>query len=239
MQKLRTSLAYLNARRYGLSKSQAFACAMSWRQHSTTLYSQSVADQVFNASVVNTINFTDTTDSKVLYVSAHFSAYTLVTMVLARHYKKTIYIVVGTPPVEFENAIVESLAKVGAKAIIIRSDFSLLKNIRSAIDEGALVFSLFDVPWTRLEIPNRDLQEFSFGEGNIQAIDAIFSIAKRLKLRPTLVLCEPSDGTFNIVNYGERTQQECFEKLALAVKANPGHFERFCELHKYYVNGVV
>ncbi len=237
MEKLRTSLVYLNARRYGLSEAESHRCALNWVKHFPTLFSQDVADQVYRAARISTTNFPTTSRHGILYVTAHFSAYTLVTIALARHFNKPIYIVVGTPPVEFEQAIVNSVARAGATAIIIRSDFSLLKNIRRAIDAGALVVSLIDVPWTRLKIPERELASFDFGVGKIQAIKSIFQLADRLDLQTNLVLCEPVADGFNIVNYGELNQQECFERLNTAVRRNPDHFERFCELHNYFQGG--
>lgn len=237
MNKLRTSLVYLNAKRYGLAEAEARQCAARWGRHIDTLFDQAAADKVAQECGLRTVGFPDVPTPGTLYVTAHFSAYTLVSIALSRHYNRTIYIVVGTPPAEFEQTIVDSVTRAGARAVIIRSNFSMLKNIRNAIDEGSLVVSLIDVPWHRLIIPTRDYSRFDFGAGQIGASKSIFSMAERLGLKTCFVLCEPGDGQFRIVHYGEMSQARCFETLAEAVARHPDHFERFCELHAYYDGG--
>ena len=237
-QKLRPATVYFNARQYGLSKEDARQCSDTWARIFDTCFLQRVAGNFYNESNVTNINFPAEHQKGTLYVTAHFSAYTFVSIALARHYKKDIYIVVGTPSAQFESFLVDSLADAGVKAIIIRSNFSQLRNIRRAIDEGHLVLSLIDVPWHRTVIPNREHEYFDLGVGKIRASKSIFKIAERLNLVPTLVLCEPNGSDFNINYYGQLSQSECFEKLAKVVALNPGHFERFCELHVYYKGGV-
>ena len=172
-----------------------------------------------------------------LYVTAHFSAYTFVSIALSRLYQRDIHIVVGTPSAEFENYLLNSLADANVTATLIRSDFSQLRNIRKAVHAGAIVVSLIDVPWHRTIIPNREYEHFGFGAGKIMASRSIFKIAERLKLAPNFVLCQPNGERFDVVHYGQMTQRDCFLTLAKEVERNPGHFERFCELHAYYQDG--
>jgi hypothetical protein len=235
LQKLRPALVYLNARRYGMIKSEAHQCAITWQQIFNTCFSQSVADEVYSNSHVETVNFPRKLGQGVLYVTAHFSAYSIVSAALAKHFQKTIYVVVGKPPADFEVNLQKVASNLAVKLVVIRSDFSLLRNIRRAIDEGSLVLSLIDVPWHRISIPGRDYEYFDLGEGKIKASKAIFNLASRLSLTPHFVLCEPENEGFKIVNYGATSQGECFAKLSKAIELNPGHFERFCELHAYYV----
>lgn len=237
LQKFRPSAVYLNARRYGMCQAEAMACADTWKRIFNTCFTQRVAGQFYNLSSVNLINFPAEQPRGCLFVTAHYSAYTFVSIALARRYKKPVHIVVGTPPKDFEDYLVNSLADAGAKAKIIRSDFSQLRKIRRAIDEGELVVSLVDVPWHRTVIKHREYEYFKLGSGEIQASRSIFKIANRLDLLPTLVLCEPNADKFDIVFHGHLSQQACFDRLAGLIERHPGHFERFCEMHMYYRGG--
>lgn len=220
-----------------MSQTEALACAHTWKNIFNTCFTQRVAGKFYNLSSVKLIDFPAEQPKGCLFVTAHFSAYTFVSIALARHYKKQIHIVVGTPPKEFEDYLVNSLADAGVESKIIRSDFSQLRKIRRAIDKGELVVSLIDVPWHRTVIKNREYEYFKLGSGEIQASRSIFKIADRLDLLPTLVLCEPNADKFDIVFHGHLSQQACFDKLADIIEQHPGHFERFCEMHMYYRGG--
>lgn len=236
-QKLRPSTVYLNARRFGLSKEAARQCAGTWSNIFDTCFTQRVAGQFYNSSEVATIDFPTLMPAGQLFVTAHFSAYTFVSIALSKLYQRDIHIVVGKPSVEFESYLLNSLMDSNVTAKLIRSDFSQLRNIRRAVDSGAIVVSLIDVPWHRTVIPNREYEQFAFGAGKIMASRSIFKIAERLKLAPNFVLCQPNGKQFEVVNYGNMTQRDCFLTLAKEVERNPGHFERFCELHAYYKEG--
>lgn len=237
LQKLRPSAVYLNARRYGMCRPRALACADTWKHIFNTCFTQRVAGQFYKLSSVRLVGFPDAFPKGRLFVSAHFSAYTFVSIALALHYKKRIHIVVGTPPKAFEDYLVDSLAEAGVAATIIRSDFSQLRNIRRAVDAGEPVVSLIDVPWHRTVIRDRQYDYFKLGAGEIQASRSIFKIADRLDLMPTLVLCVPNGDAFDIVYHGHLSQQASFDILADLIERHPGHFERFCEMHMYYRGG--
>lgn len=237
-QKLRPSAVYLNARRFGLSKPAARQCANDWTRLFDTCFTQRVAGQFYNASEVVPVDFPATMPAGRLYVTAHFSAYTFVSIALAKLYQRQVHIVVGKPSAEFEHFLLSSLADAQVDATIIRSDFSQLRNIRKAIEAEAIIVSLIDVPWHRMLIRNREYERFEFGAGTILASKSIFKIADRMELVPTFVLCEPDGARFNLVHYGALTQRECFLTLAKKVEQYPGHFERFCELHAYYEGGL-
>lgn len=238
LQKVRPSAVYLNARNYGMDHEAARECADTWNRLFNTCFTQRVAGEFYNVSKVETVDFPADQPKGCLYVTAHFSAYTFVSIALARHYKKKIYLVVGKPPKDFEDYLVNSMAVAGVEAILIRSDFSQLRKIRRAIDAGELVLSLIDVPWHRTVIKNREYEYFVLGAGKIAASRSIYKIAERLDLTPALVLCEPEGDGFNVVYHGEMTQEACFEVLADLISKHPGHFERFCEMHMYYQGGV-
>lgn len=237
LQKLRPSAVYLNARRYGMNRERALDCADTWKNVFNTCFTQRVAGQFYKVSSVNLVDFPAEQPTGCLFVTAHFSAYTFVSIALARHYKKNLHIVVGTPPKEFEDYLVDSLAEASVVATIIRSDFSQLRKIRRAVDAGELVVSLIDVPWHRTVIKDRRYEYFKLGAGEIQASRSIFKIADRLDLSPTLVLCVPNGDAFDIVFHGHSSQQACFDILADLIECHPGHFERFCEMHMYYRGG--
>ncbi|RYF63277.1 MAG: hypothetical protein EOO39_28835, partial [Cytophagaceae bacterium] len=102
MQKLRPSAVYLNARRYGMDRTRALACAAIWKNVFNTCFTQRVAGQFYKRSSVNLVDFPAEQPTRSLFVTAHFSAYTFVSIALARRYKKNMHIVVGTPPKAFE-----------------------------------------------------------------------------------------------------------------------------------------
>jgi hypothetical protein len=210
---------------------------VEWQNLMPTCFTQAVAGELYNTTNVRAVNFPEVRTGRELYATAHFSAYTLVPIILGRHFNRPVYILVGKPPVEWENTLVSSLADAGVKGIIVRSDFSQLKKIKRALAEDAVVFSLIDVPWHRDNIPNREYLSFDLGAGKIVASHSIFKIANIMNLTPTFVLCEPQENGFDVVHYGALSQAECFDKLASAVNKTPEHFERFCELQQYYDGG--
>jgi hypothetical protein len=236
--KVRQAFVYLNARRYGLSGVEAKHCAVEWHKVMTRCFTQAVAGELYNTSNVRAVNFPKNRNGRELYTTAHFSAYTIVSIVLAHSYNRPVYILVGQPPIEWEQTLVSSLADAGVNGTVIKSNFSQLKRIKRAIEEDAIIISLIDVPWHRdNSVPNREYQSFNLGAGKILASHSIFKIANKLGLEPTFILCEPTSDGFDVVHHGNLSQQECFEKLAAAVDRAPEHFERFCELQQYYEGG--
>lgn len=236
--KARQAFVYLNARRYGLTKTDAAQCVVGWHNAMATCFTQAVAGEVYNQSKVSMIAFPHNRSGRELYMTAHFSAYTMVPIALARHYDRPLYVLVGQPPKEWEDTLISSMNDAQVNCTIVRSSFSQLKRIKHAIAEDAVILSLIDVPWHRNnEVVNRDYQKFDFGTGKILASRSIFKIAEIMDMIPSFVLCKPSQEGFDVVHYGNLTQQECFEKLANAVADVPSHFERFCEIHHYYEGG--
>ncbi len=237
VRKVRQAFVYLNARRFGLSVENAKACAIKWNKLLASCFTQSVVGELYNTSKVRTVGFPAERTGKELYATAHFSAYTIVSIALSKAYGRPVYVLVGQPPKDWEDTLILSLADAGVHGTIIRSDFSQLKRVKRAIAEDAIIISLIDVPWTRDNISNRSYQSFQFGSGEIIASYSIFKLANIVGLEPTFVLCEPSAEGFDVVHYGSLNQAECFEKLLAAVYRAPEHFERFCELQQYYIGG--
>jgi hypothetical protein len=237
IRKVRQAFVYLNARRFGLSIEKAKSCAIQWNKLLASCFTQSVVGELYNTSNVCNIGFPSERSGRELYATAHYSAYTIVSIALAKAYNRPVYVLVGQPPKDWEETLILSLSDAGVNGAVIRSDFSQLKRVKHAMAEDAIIISLIDVPWTRENISHRSYQSFSFGAGEIIASYSIFKLAKILKMEPTFILCEPSQDGFNVVHYGALSQSECFEKLLAAVYRAPEHFERFCELQQYYIGG--
>lgn len=234
MHKIRASLVYLNARRYGLPTAEAMQCAREWQGHMQSLFVQSKAAQVYSEANFSLDGFEEL-PKRTLYVTAHYSAYTAISINLGLRFRRPVNIVVGRPPKEFEETLVSELGKVGVEGKIITSGFSMLKKLKAARDNHEVMISLCDVPWHRLKLEHRDFEFYPFGNGEIRASKAIFDMASRVELDTRFVLCHPNgENSFVVRDHGPLSMPECFAALNRCVAEAPSHYERFCELNAYY-----
>jgi hypothetical protein len=239
MLKLRAALVFFNARRFGFDVEQALRCATEWERLFRTHFLQSAASRVYEGSSVRLEGFEGSTLGQSMFIGAHFSAYTICAIALGRHYRTPVNIVVGTPSRLFIDTLKRSMSESNVSSNVITSGFSMLRQIKQAKERAEPILTLFDVPWRRVKDQSRDFLQLPFGNGKIMASTAMFDLARRRGMRPEFILCEPEPDGFVIRNYGAVRQEECFEILQTAVKANPAHYERFCELHGYYVDGGI
>jgi hypothetical protein len=120
----------------------------------------------------------------------------------------------------------------GIDLVLVPGGISMLRGVRRAQAEGAILFVLIDVPWGLTH--EADLR-FPFMGGQIEAKSALFTLAERVGLQPHLLVADFDEATqcTQIIDHGCQDQARCFELLEQCVAAKPWLWERLFDIHKY------
>jgi hypothetical protein len=143
-----------------------------------------------------------------------------------------VYCLVGEIHPSYNDRMAAMARAAGIEIVLVPGGIAMLRGVRKARAEGALIFVLIDVPWGLTGEPDR---RFAFCGGEIEAKSALFTFAERAGLQPHLLVAdydEAERSTF-VRSHEVQSQAECFELLERYVAAKPWLWERLVDVHKF------
>jgi hypothetical protein len=168
-----------------------------------------------------------------LFMSFHYGLWY---MSLAAMAKATgchrVYCLVGEIHPSYNYRMAAMARAAGIEIVLVPGGIAMLRGVRKARAEGALIFVLVDVPWGLSGEPD---QRFPFFGGHIEAKSALFTFAERAGLQPHLLVAdydEAERSTF-VRSHPVQSQAECFELLQRYVAHKPWLWERLIDIHKF------
>lgn len=234
MDVLRHAFTLANCRRMGMDAQLAKRASSAWMTNFNELFRQDRANEFFALRQPDASAIPERIDGESIFLTAHYSGYTALLIAAGKRCNRGVSVVIGNHPQAFVDMLTKTCNAAEVNVTVIRSGMRMLRQIRQAVDEGRIVFGLFDVPWHRTDGAGREMTKYQLGSGSIVASDAMFELARRLGLRTDLVLCTRRQDQYLIRYEAGATQARCYEALAEEVSLNPGDYERLCEMHRYY-----
>jgi hypothetical protein len=143
-----------------------------------------------------------------------------------------VYCLVGEIHPSYNDRMAAMARAAGIEIVLVPGGIAMLRGVRKARAEGALIFVLVDVPWGLSGEPD---QRFPFFGGHIEAKSALFTFAERAGLQPHLLVAdydEAERSTF-VRSHPVQSQAECFELLQRYVAHKPWLWERLIDIHKF------
>lgn len=234
MDVLRHAFTLANCRRMGMDEELAKSTGSAWMGNFNELFRQDRANQFFADRRPDASAIPANPEGDCIFLTAHYSGYTALLIATSKRCQRDVSVVIGNHPQAFVDMLTKTCNAADVDVAVIRSGMRMLRQIRQAVEQGRIVFGLFDVPWHRTDGAGRELTKYPLGSGSIVASDAMFELSRRLGLRTDLVLCARRESEYVIRYEAGATQARCYEVLAEEVALNPGDYERLCEMHKYY-----
>jgi hypothetical protein len=211
---------------------RAYSTLRRWRRI------QNVTKQVLKARSTETVRWTadaglPTEPGDRLFMSFHYGLWymSLAAMAQATGCHK-VYCLVGEIHPSYNDRMAAMARAAGIEIVLVPGGIAMLRGVRKARAEGALIFVLVDVPWGMSGEPD---QRFPFCGGQIEAKSALFTFAERAGLHPHLLVAdydETERRTF-VRNHEVQSQAECFALLERYVAAKPWLWERLIDVHKF------
>jgi len=213
-------------------RSRAFSTLRRWRRM------QNVTKQVLKARNTDSVRWvgdaslpTQPTDR--LFMSFHYGLWYMSLAAMAKATQcNRVYCLVGEIHPSYNGRMAEMARAAGIEIVLVSGGLSMLRGVRQARAEGALIFVLVDVPWGMGGEPD---QHFPFLGGHIDARSALFTFAERAGLQPHLLVAdydEAERSTF-VRSHEVQSQAECFELLERYVADKPWLWDRLVDIHKY------
>jgi hypothetical protein len=143
-----------------------------------------------------------------------------------------VYCLVGEIHPSYNDRMAAMARAAGIEIVLVPGGIAMLRGVRKARAEGALIFVLVDVPWGLTGEPD---QRFPFFGGHIDAKSALFTFAERAGLQPHLLVAdydEAERSTF-VRSHAVKSQAECFALLERYVADKPWLWERLIDVHKF------
>lgn len=168
-----------------------------------------------------------------IFMSFHYGLWYMTLAALAEATGcRRVYCLVGQTHPEYTGRMATMARAAGIEITVVPGGIAMLRGVRQARAEGALIFVLVDVPWGLADEP--DLR-FSFLGGEIEAKSALFKFAERAGLAPHLVVADHDAATDTTIvrHHAIASQAECFELLERYVDEKPWLWERLTDMHKY------
>jgi hypothetical protein len=149
---------------------------------------------------------------------------------------RRVYCLVGQTDAAHTERMTAIARAAGIEVIIVTGGIAMLRGVRQARAEGALLFVLVDVPWGISGEPD---QRFPFLGGHIEAKSALFTFAQRAGLEPHLLVADYEEEmqTTRVVSHPLESQAHCFSLLERYVGAKPWLWERLYDIHQYVTLG--
>ncbi|MGN6530094.1 MAG: hypothetical protein ACTHL8_27185 [Burkholderiaceae bacterium] len=167
-----------------------------------------------------------------LFMSFHYGLWymTLAALAEATGCRK-VYCLVGQTHPSYTDRMAAMARSAGIEIVVVPGGLAMLRGVRQARAEGALIFVLIDVPWGVSDEPDLRLP---FLGGHIEAKSALFTFAARAGLAPHLVVADADDeGATFVRHHAIADQAEAFRLLERYVGAKPWLWERLVDLHQY------
>lgn len=211
---------------------RAYSTLRRWRRV------QSITKQVLQARSTAAVRWTsdDTLPAEAgdrLFMSFHYGLWymTLAAMAKASGCHR-VYCLVGQIDPSYNDRMAAMARAAGIEIVLVSGGIAMLRGVRQARAEGALIFVLVDVPWGISGEPD---QRFPFFDGHIDARSALFTFAERAGLKPHLLVADYDDAerATRIRSHAIESQAECFELLHRYVADKPWLWERLTDVHKY------
>lgn len=213
-------------------RSHAFSTLRRWRRV------QNVTKQVLKARNTDSVRWVGdptlpTQPNDRLFMSFHYGLWYMSLAAMAQATQcHRVYCLVGEIHPSYNDRMAAMAKAAGIEIVLVPGGIAMLRGVRQARAEGALIFVLVDVPWGISGEPD---QHFPFLGGRIDAKSALFTFAQRAGLQPHLLVAdydEAERSTF-IRNHLVSSQAECFELLERYVAAKPWLWERLVDIHKF------
>jgi hypothetical protein len=173
-----------------------------------------------------------------LFMSFHYGLWYLVLAALTQgrqgaHYDgPPVYCLISKPHPAYSDRLGAMALAAGIRVEFVPGGIAMVRGVRRAQAEGALLFVLIDVPWG---IRSESDLRYPFLGGRIEAKSALFTFAERVGLTPHLLVADfdAPTGESRIVDHGVQNQAACFDLLQRYVGAKPWLWDRLVDLHKY------
>jgi hypothetical protein len=210
----------------------AYATLRRWRRV------QSITRQVLQARSTAAVRWSSdetlpTSAGDRLFMSFHYGLWymTLAAMAQATGCHR-VYCLVGEIHPSYNDRMAAMARAAGIEIVLVSGGIAMLRGVRQARAEGALIFVLVDVPWGLGGEPDR---QFPFFDGHIDARSALFTFAERAGLKPHLLVADydECERATHIRSHAIASQSECFELLHRYVAGKPWLWERLTDVHKY------
>jgi len=168
-----------------------------------------------------------------LFMSFHYGLWYLSLAAMAQATGcHRVYCLVGEIHPSYNDRMAAMARAAGIEIVLVPGGVAMLRGVRKARAEGALIFVLIDVPWGLSGEPDR---RFPFFGGHIEAKSALFTFAERAGLQPHLLVADYDEverSTF-VRSHAVQSQAECFELLQRYVAEKPWLWERLVDVHKF------
>ena len=238
MHKITNVSVLSNITRLGITNPmRAYSTLRRWRRM------QNVTKGVLRARNVDAIDWTadaglpaDPADH--LFMSFHYGLWYMTLAALAKATgRHRVYCLVGKIDPSYSDRMAAMARAAGIEIVLVPGGIAMLRGVRQARAEGALIFVLVDVPWGLTDEADR---HFPFMGGFIEAKSALFTFAERAGLKPHLLVADHDGATHTTVirNHAVQSQAHCFELLDRYVRAKPWLWERLIDMHKYVSTAV-
>jgi len=222
-----------NIVRLGVTDRQhAYSTLRRWRRI------QNVTKQVLQARTTDSVDWTADEGLPAqphdrLFMSFHYGLWymNLAAMAKATGCHK-VYCLVGEIHPSYNDRMAAMARAAGIEIVLVSGGIAMLRGVRQARAEGALMFVLVDVPWGMGGAPD---QRFPFLSGHIDARSALFTFAERAGLQPHLLVADYDEAQRRTIirNHELSSQSECFTLLERYVSDKPWLWERLIDIHKY------
>lgn len=229
-----TNLSVLaNLLRLGLAQGEdAFALLRRWRR------TQNISKRVLLQRHTRDIRWdadaslpADPRDC--LFMSFHYGLWYMSLAAMARASGcQRVYCLVGQIDPSYEDRMAAIARAAGIEIVLVSGGTAMLRGVRQARAEGALLFVLVDVPWGVSGEPDR---RYPFCAGDIAARSGLFAFAERAGLKPQLLVADYDEAQRHtqIRHHAIQTQAECFALLQDYVQRKPWLWDRLIDVHKY------
>lgn len=168
-----------------------------------------------------------------LFMSFHYGLWymSLAAMAQATGCQR-VYCLVGEIDPSYNDRMAAMARAAGIEIVLVPGGIAMLRGVRKARAEGALIFVLVDVPWGLSGEPD---QRFPFFSGHIEAKSALFTFAERAGLQPHLLVADydEAERTTFVRSHEVQSQAECFALLQRYVADKPWLWERLVDIHKF------
>jgi hypothetical protein len=168
-----------------------------------------------------------------LFMSFHYGLWYMSLAAMARATGcHTVYCLVGEIHPSYNDRMAAMARAAGIEIVLVPGGIAMLRGVRRARAEGALLFVLVDVPWGLTGEPDH---RFPFRGGTIDAKSALFTFAERAGLQPHLLVADYDEAEKSTLvrSHPLSSQAECFALLDRYVADKPWLWERLVDMHKY------
>jgi hypothetical protein len=188
MHKITNINVLANIVRLGVTnQTEAYSVLRRWRR------AQSVTQKVLKLRNVDHVRWNDdggvpSQPTDRLFMSFHYGLWYMTLAAMAKATKCTrVYCLVGQLDPSYTDRLAAVARAAGIDIILVPGGIAMLRGVKQARAEGALIFVLVDVPWGLSGEPD---QRFPFCGGYIEAKSALFTFAQMDGLQTHLLFAD-------------------------------------------------